>query len=197
QLGTSEKKFAFKVQMLGEGSEIKELSIPGIPIHYFENIVGKDILLLQKGVTRSARLDNIEFSDEGLAESNFTITIGEETKVINGNNFVLEFKPFAVYLKKGKEKQQRTMFDSLKGKNVSFQTKDDLDTLLKGKLIEIKEDSVMVKTIDETQEVLIKRIEFIYSYEDNMLLIYKPNLSFVERIMMFFQNRKKLTYIIS
>ncbi len=197
QLGTSEKKFAFKVQMLGEESEIKELSIPGIPIHYFENMIGKDILLLQKGVTRSARLDNIEFSDEGLAESNFTITIGEETKVISGKSFILEFKPFAVYLKKGKDKQQRTMFDSLKGKNVSFQTKDDLDTLLKGKLVEINEDSVTVKTIDETQEVLIKRIEFIYSYEDNMLLIYKPNLSFVERIMMFFQNRKKLTYIIS
>jgi len=197
QLGTSEKEFAFKVQMLGDESEIKEMTVSGIPIDYFENMIGKDILFLQKGVTRSARLDNIEFSDEGLAESNFTITIGNETKVISGKSFIIEFKPFAVYLKKGKEKQQRSMFDSLKGKQVSFQTKDDLDTLLKGKLVEIKEDSVLVKTIDETQEVFIKRIEFIYSYEDNMLLIYKPNLSFVERIMMFFQNRKKLAYIIS
>ncbi|MHA1462913.1 MAG: hypothetical protein ACTSQ0_07585, partial [Candidatus Heimdallarchaeota archaeon] len=154
----------FKVQMLGEESEIKELSIPGIPIHYFENMIGKDILLLQKGVTRSARLDNIEFSDEGLAESNFTITIGEETKVISGKSFILEFKPFAVYLKKGKDKQQRTMFDSLKGKNVSFQTKDDLDTLLKGKLVEINEDSVTVKTIDETQEVLINILTKIICY---------------------------------
>ncbi len=197
QLGTGEKNFAFKAQMLGDESEIKEMSVSGVPIDYFENMIGKDVLFLQKGVTRSARLDNIEFSDEGLAESNFTISIGNETKVISGKSFIIEFKPFAVYLKKGKAKQQRSMFDSLKGKQISFQTKDDLDTLLKGKLVEVKEDSVMVKTINETQEVFIERIEFIYSYEDTMLLIYKPNLSFVERIMMFFQNRKKLAYIIS
>ena len=197
QIGTNEKKFAFKVQMLGEETDLKEMTIPGKPIHYFENMVGKNILFQQKGFTRSAKLDAIEFSDEGLAESKFSISIGNETKTISGEKFVLEFKPFAVYLKKGKEKQQRSMFESLKGKPVSFQTKDDLDTLLKGELKEIKEDQVKVKTLDEKIDVKIDRIEFIYSYEDSMLLIYKPNLSFVERIMMYFQNRKKLAYIIS
>lgn len=198
EIGTNVKKFAFKAKMCNSNNgEIKELTIPGISTSYLESIKGKEILLLQKGVTRLARLDELELNDKGFAESTLTITMGNETKNISGDKFVVEFKPFDIYLKKGKEKQQRSLVESLAGKQASLQTKDDLDTLLKGKILEVKEDTINVETLEEIREVKINRVEFLYLYEDSLLLIYKPNLSFVERIFMYLQNRRKLAYIIS
>ena len=197
EIGTNEKKFAFKVKIYNSNEPIvKELTVPGIPTSYIETIKGKDILLLQKGVTRLAKLDEIELKDSGFSESSLTISMGNETKKIMGERFILEFKPFDIYLKKGKEKQQRSLIESLKGKQASLQTKDDLDTLLKGKVLEVEDDTIKVETLEQVREVKVDRVEFLYLYDDSLMLIYKPNVSFLERIFMLIQNRNKLAYVI-
>ncbi|HUT82446.1 MAG TPA: M48 family metalloprotease [Candidatus Bathyarchaeia archaeon] len=193
----TENKFVFKAKFVEKGvEEIKELKIPGIPISYFESIVGKDILLAQKGVTRLAHLDEMTFDDYDFGKSKVIITVGKQTKEIDIEKFIVSFKPFDIYLKKGKESQQKTLLESLKDKPASFQTKDDLDTLAKGKVTNVVENTLNLETLDEEKEIKIKRIEFLYIYEDTIMLIYKPSLSFIERIIMALQNRRKLTYII-
>ncbi|MBN1327926.1 MAG: M48 family metalloprotease [Candidatus Heimdallarchaeota archaeon] len=197
ELCPTENSFVFKVKFMENGiEEIKELKIPGMPISYFESIIGKDLLLAQKGVTRLAHLDEIIFDDNDFGKSKATLTVGKQTKEIDIEKFIISFKPFDIYLKKGKESQQKNLLESLKGKPASFQTKDDLDTLTKGKVTNVTENSLNLLTLDEERAIEIKRIEFLYIYEDTIMLIYKPSLSFIERIIMAFQNRKKLTYII-
>jgi len=192
----TEEKFSFKAVFNENGLEEKELKVPGIPLDYFESIVGKDILLLQKGVTRLAHLDKIELDEHSFAKSKLTLTVGNQTKIINGEKFVVSFKPFDIHIKKGKEKQQRSLIESLKGKPVSLQTKDDLDTLLKGNVTEITEEIINIDTLDEKKEVNINRLEFLYLYEDSFKLIYKPSISFIERFFMRMQNRTQLAYIV-
>ncbi|RLI68064.1 MAG: hypothetical protein DRP02_13335, partial [Candidatus Gerdarchaeota archaeon] len=85
----------------------------------------------------------------------------------------------------------------LEGKPAAFQTKDDLDTLAKGTVTNVKEDSLILQTLDEIMEIKLNRIEFLYLYEDTIALLYKPSLSFIERLLMRLQNRRKLTYIYS
>lgn len=193
----TEEKFSFKAKFIENGKEEeKELRVPGMPLTYFEGIVGKDILLLQKGVTRLAHLDKIDLDENSFAKSKLTITVENQTKIISGEKFVISFKPFDVYIKKGKEKQQRPLIESLKGKPVSLQTKDDLDTLLKGKVTDVAEEIIKVESLDEEKEVVIKRLEFLYLYEDSIKLIYKPSISFIERMLMRMQNRRQLAYIV-
>lgn len=192
-----DEKFSFNVNFKENGSEItKKLTIPGIPLSYFENIIGKDILLYQKGLTRLAKLESINFDENSLAKSTFTLTIEEQTKEIEGDKFIVGFKPFDVYMKKGKEELQRSILDSLKDKPVSFQTKDDLDTLVKGIVTEVNDDSITLDILDEKKEIKINRIEFLYLYEDTIFLYYKASMSFIERITMQLQNRKQLKYIV-
>ncbi|MGC9779021.1 MAG: M48 family metalloprotease [Candidatus Heimdallarchaeota archaeon] len=198
EIGGNEKIFTFKTKFVENGEEeIKELKVPGVPISYINDIVGRDILLLQKGITRLAHLDSFELNEADFSASTFIITLGEQTKTISAEKFVIGFKPFDIYLKKGKEKQQRSIIESLNGKPVSLQTKDDLDTLLKGKITQIEEEAIKVETLDEEKEVKLNRLEFLYIYEDSIILIHKPSISFIERIFMFFQNRRKLAYIIT
>jgi Zn-dependent protease with chaperone function len=193
----TEEKFSFKAKFNDNGvEEEKELKVPGIPVTYFESIVGKDILLLQKGVTRLAHLEKMDLDENSFAKSKLTITVGNQTKVINGEKFVISFKPFDVHIKKGKEKEQRSLIESLKGKPVSLQTKDDLDTLVKGKVTEVTEEIIKVETLDEKKEIIIKRLEFLYLYEDSIKLIYKPSISFIEKFFMRMQNRTELAYIV-
>ncbi|MHA1212551.1 MAG: M48 family metallopeptidase, partial [Candidatus Heimdallarchaeota archaeon] len=197
-IGTNDKKFAFKAKFnttSEEEEEIRELSIPGIPITYFESIIGKGIILSQKGVTRLAKLEKIDFNENSYGKSKLTITVGEQTKEIDGDKFVISFKPFDIYMKKGKEKQQRSLLESLEGKPAAFQTKDDLDTLAKGNVTKVEEETLTLKTLNDIKEINIKRIEFLYIYEDTIALLYKPSLSIIERMIMGLQNRKKLTYI--
>jgi Zn-dependent protease with chaperone function len=195
---TSEGKFEFKAKLFENGSEIiKEMKIPGIPVDYFEEVVGKNILLMQKGITRLARLDAIEFNDNSIANSKFVLSVGDQTKTIGGDKFIIGFKPFDVYLKKGKEEQQYPILESLTGKPISFQTKDDLDTLTKGYLKEVTKEAITLEILDEDKEIKTDRLEFLYSYEDSLILYYKPSLSFIERTLMRLQNRKRLAHIIS
>ncbi|MHA1355969.1 MAG: hypothetical protein ACTSR1_12425, partial [Candidatus Heimdallarchaeota archaeon] len=60
-----------------------------------------------------------------------------------------------------------------------------------------KEESLEVEILDEIIEVNIDRIEFIYFFEDSLMLIHKPSISFVERIFMALGNRNKLNYVIT
>jgi Zn-dependent protease with chaperone function len=194
---TDNERFSFNVKFIDNGSEnIKKLSVPGIPLSYFENIIGKDLLLYQKGITRLARLDSIKFDENSLAKSTFTLTIGNQTKEIEGDKFIVGFKPFDIYMKKGKEELQQPIIGSIKNKHVSLQTKDDLDTLVKGIATEINEETITLEILDEKREIKIDRIEFIYLYEDSIFLYYKASMSFIERITIQLQNRKRLRYIV-
>ena len=198
EINTNPKKFAFLVEFTyNDNVELKELTVPGVPLTYLEGIVGKDILLQQKGVTRLARLEKMDIDEESFGNSDITLKIGEETKTIKGKRFVLEFKPFDIYLKKENLELQRPIIEYLKGKPVSLQTKDDLDTLVKCTVKEVKEESLEVEILDEIIEVNIDRIEFIYFFEDSLMLIHKPSISFVERIFMALGNRNKLNYVIT
>ncbi len=198
EINTNPKKFAFLVEFTyNDNVELKELKVPGVPLTYLEGIVGKDVLLQQKGVTRLARLEKIAIDEESFGNSDITLRIGEETKTIKGKRFVLEFKPFDIYLKKANLALQRPIIEYLKGKPVSLQTKDDLDTLVKCTVKEVKEESLEVEILDEIIDVNIDRIEFIYFFEDSLMLIHKPSISFVERIFMALGNRNKLNYVIT
>ncbi|MHA1739011.1 MAG: M48 family metallopeptidase [Candidatus Heimdallarchaeota archaeon] len=198
EINTNPKKFAFLVEFTyNDNVELKELTVPGVPLTYLEGIVGKDVLLQQKGVTRLARLEKMDIDEESFGNSDITLRIGEETKTIKGKRFVLEFKPFDIYLKKENLELQRPIIEYLKGKPVSLQTKDDLDTLVKCTVKEVKEESLEVEILDEIIEVNIDRIEFIYFFEDSLMLIHKPSISFVERIFMALGNRNKLNYVIT
>jgi hypothetical protein len=198
EINTNSKKFAFLVDFTyKDNEELKELTVPGVPLTYLEGIVGKDVLLQQKGVTRLARLEKMEIDEESFGNSDITLRIGDETKTIKGKRFVLEFKPFDIYLKKENLELQKPIIEYLKGKPVSLQTKDDLDTLVKCTIKEVKEDSLEVEILDETIEIKINRIEFIYFFEDSIMFIHKPSISFVERIFMAIGNRNKLNYVIT
>ncbi|NHJ86998.1 MAG: M48 family metalloprotease [Asgard group archaeon] len=191
------EKFSFMVEYTNNGStELKEMKLPGIPIRYFEDVAGKNIYLLQKGITKLAKLESIKFKGDSFADSELEITVGNQTKIINGDKFVVDFKPFDIYLKKNKEEIQRPIIDSLKGLPVSLQTKDDLDTLVKGTVTSINDETMELETLNEIKEVNIKRIEFLYIYEDSLMLIYKPSLSFIDRLLMALQNRTEIAYII-
>jgi hypothetical protein len=122
--------------------------------------------------------------------------MGEQTKTVNADKFIYEFKPFEIYIKKNKLSQQFPLFQSLEKKPVSMQTKDDLDTLVKGKVDKVENKEMQLTVLNEKKEIALDRIEFLYIYEDTTMLTYKPTLSLIDRIFMFFQNRKKLTYII-
>ncbi len=191
----TKEKFSFKALFSENGKE-EEMKVPGIPLDYLESIIDKDIFLLQKGITRLAHLEKLDLDEYSFAKSKLTITVGNQTKIISGEKFVVSFKPFDIHIKKGKEKQQRPLIESLENKPVSLQTKDDLDTLIKGKVTAVKEESVEVDTLDEKKEINIKRLEFLYLYEDSIKLIYKPSISFIERFFMRLQNRSQLNYIV-
>ena len=197
EINTNPKKFAFLVTFTyKDDEELKELTVPGVPLSYLQQIVGKDVLLQQKGLTRLARLEAMVIDEECFGNSDITLSIDNEIKTIKGKRFVLEFKPFDIYLKKANIPFQKPIIEYLKGKPVSLQTKDDLDTLLKCIVKEVKEESLVIDILGETTEVNIDRIEFIYFFEDSLMFIHKPSISFIERIFMFLGNRNKLNYVI-
>jgi len=197
EIGTKKNKFFYTAEVVTKnGPETKEFSVPGIPLSYFKYVEGKPVLFSQKGITRLAQLEAIQFADDYFRNSKLTVK-GKRSETFPGDDFIIAFKPFDVYLKKKYQKEQRSLIEYLKGKPAAFQTKDDLDTLVKGTVTEIKEDSVMLQTLEETIEIKIDRIEFLYLYEDTLALLYKSSLSFIERMLMRLQNRRKLTYIFS
>ncbi|MHA1743749.1 MAG: hypothetical protein ACTSV6_05805, partial [Candidatus Heimdallarchaeota archaeon] len=197
EITTKKGKFAFTAELTSNnGLEIKDFSVPGIPLSYLKSVEGKAILFAQKGITRLAELTAIEFAEKNFGDSKLIVT-GKRSETFAGNEFIVAFKPFDVYIKKGHEKEQRSLIEYLKGKPVAFQTKEDLDTLAKGTVTDIKEDSLILQTLDEIMEIKLNRIEFLYLYEDTIALLYKPSLSFIERLLMRLQNRRKLTYIYS
>ncbi|MBD3192355.1 MAG: M48 family metalloprotease [Candidatus Heimdallarchaeota archaeon] len=178
--------------------DAEKKTIPGIPVDYLQSFEGKKILLHQNGITRLAQLHsfNLNSTDISLGNKQFTIQVGEEQKTIQGQKFILDFKPFDIYMRQRRIEDQRSLIEWLPNKPVAIQSKDDLDTLLKGKVTAVTEDSLDITALDTVKTIKIDRIEFLYLFEDTCMLFYKPSLSFIERIIIFFQNRKKLAYII-
>ncbi|MHA1638987.1 MAG: M48 family metallopeptidase [Candidatus Heimdallarchaeota archaeon] len=197
EITTKKGKFAFTAEFTSNnGLETKDFSVPGVPLSYLKSVEGKAVIFAQKGITRLAELTAIEFAEKNFGDSKLIVT-GKRSETFAGNEFIVAFKPFDVYIKKVHEKEQRSLIEYLKGKPAAFQTKDDLDTLAKGTVTDVKEDSLILQTLDEIMEIKLNRIEFLYLYEDTLALLYKPSLSFIERLLMRFQNRRKLTYIYS
>jgi Zn-dependent protease with chaperone function len=193
----TEEKLSFTVEFQKNGETItKEQKIPGVPISYLANLKGKEVYFKEKGITKLATLTDITLQNNDLRDSSITIKMGEQTKTVNADKFIYEFKPFEIYIKKNKLSQQFPLFQSLEKKPVSMQTKDDLDTLVKGKVDKVENKEMQLTVLNEKKEIALDRIEFLYIYEDTTMLTYKPTLSLIDRIFMFFQNRKKLTYII-
>lgn len=164
----------------------------GQPLSFFENLVGKDAIIFENGVSRLKTIKSVEFG-ESWADTKINLN-GE---YYTGDELIVSFPPLGIEFRKSKMKEQRNILEHLVNKNILLYTKDNIDISLAGRIIELNEDTLKFEDGDGPQEVKIDRVEYIVFVEQTVELIKKENISIFSKFLIKWSNRKAFKYIYS
>jgi Zn-dependent protease with chaperone function len=183
-------------KLFSEVSSEESVNIPisklGRPISFIENLSGKEVILFDKGISKLSVVNSIELADSW---KNSKISFNGE--YFSGTDFIIDFPPLGIEVRKDKIKEQRDLLSFLVGQKIILYTKDNFDVSLSGNLLELTETHIKLEDADGVHEIEVTRLEYIVLDQPIAEFIRKDHISFFTKVGIRWSNRNEFNYVVA
>ena len=172
----------------------KKQNIPikllGKSVSFITNLISKEVLYYENGVTKLVKLNDIKFGNN-LLEGEITL----DDKKLKLSDLIFSFSPLGFDIRHDKKEKQKSLLDYLKGKNILLYTKENFDVSLAGKILEVNEDTIQFRDSEGERKILIKELEYVSFVDQTIELINRNQISLFTKFNIWWSNRKEFNYI--
>ena len=188
----------FVFESLDEKAETFEKNYTGKPINYLTKFQDQEVFFYMTGADRKAKLTNIQLKDS-LATSVLIFEVDDEKEVKNvevkGEEIFIDLPPVLLRFIKEKSDIQTSLLKYTIGKSVIMFTKEELETGIACTLNNVNKDKIEYKIKEKIEKIDRKKVDYLFVYDDIPRFMIKKHVSFVDRLLSRYSNRKEMRYI--
>ncbi len=191
-------KPVFVFESLEEDPETFEKNYTGKPLKYFDKFIDQDIFFYMEGADRKAKLLDFKMNDS-LSSSEFTFEVDEAKKTkklkLKGSELFVDLPPVLLRFSKDKIDIQTNLLKSVIGQSVIIFTKEEIETGIACTLVDATKSKITYKIKETTTKIDRTKVDFMFVYSDIPRFLMKKHVSFFDRLLSRYSNRKEMKYI--
>ncbi len=146
-----------------------------------------------------ATISSIEKTEDShsLKQWKFVLsTPSGELVEFKGIDLIIGFSPLGFDLRSMKHDAKVGFLSALQGHFCSIFSKDNFDVPFDGRVIGIRDDSLVLDTIDGNINLLVKRIDYAVSFESTIELITRKSMTALTEFQIWWSNRSNFEYVV-
>ncbi len=193
-----EKKGLVSIFKISKANKIKELQLNYLPkrLEVLKNSI-KKAAYLYRGTIELCYLENLFFNEhESIKHWKFEIKLQDEkSKSFNGKELVISFPPNSFDFSNINKKNIDSFLSGLVGNYCLIYIKKNFDVPIEGKIIDIREDIIVVDSIEGKIEIEKNQLDYIVDFSEKIEFIEKKSISLLTWLVILWDNRKNFNYL--